>query len=178
VDDLLGDKVFWYGMLPFIAPSFASLVFIDSEIALGNLAIKIALGVFGIPMSIGFLLLNSRCLPRDHTIMFKAARVVTALFMAGTLSFVSMGYVVLWNAMTGSDNAVVVSGPVVSMKNEGARWAGREYLVKIQHGERAVEMSITPREYATLKPGDTYGRTMKQGGLGYYYSWGQAFWKN
>lgn len=177
MDDLLGDKVFWYGIFPFIAPSFASLVFIDSEVALGDLAVKIALVVFGVPMSIGFLLLNSRCLPRDLTLMFKAARVVVALFMAGTLSFASMGYVFLWNAITGSDGAIMVSGPILSMKAEGARWAGREYLVKIQHGERTVELSITPSEYSALKSGDTYSKAMRLGGLGYYYSWELAFWK-
>ena len=177
-DDLLGDRVFWYGMLPFIAPSFACMVLIDSEIALGDLAIKITLGVVGIPLATVFLLLNSRCLPRDDAFMFKAARVVFALVAAGTLSFVSLGYVSLWNALTGSGEQVLVRGPVVSMKAESARWLGREYLVTIQHGGRAVELSILPQEYATLKPGDTYNKMMKLGGLGYYYSWGLAYWKN
>ena len=178
-DDLLGDRVFWYGIFfPFIVPSFACMVLIDSEIALGSEATKIALGVFGIPMTIVFLLLNSRCLPRDPGAMFQVLRVVLVLLMAGVYSFSAIGYVSLWNALTGSGEAVLVRGPVVSMKAEGARWLGREYLVTIQHGGRAVELSILPQEYATLQPGDTYNKLMKLGGLGYYYSWGLAYWKN
>lgn len=177
-DDLLGDKVFWYGMLPFIAPSFLGLVLTDNEKALGDAAAEIALLLFGIPMAVVCLLLNARCLPKDIHFLWKTLRIAFALLFAFTLSFSSMGYIVLWNAVTGSDQAVMVSGPVVNLKSEGARWAGREYLVTIRHGGREVKLSALPSEFAGLKRGDTYGKTMKLGGMGYYYSWGLGFWKN
>lgn len=90
-DDLLGDKVFWYGMFPFIFMSFLCIVSIDSEIALGDVITKITLVVFGIPMAIGFLLLNSRCLPKNPGPIFKIVRVVFVLFMAGIFSLVLGG---------------------------------------------------------------------------------------
>lgn len=177
-EELLADRVFWKVMMPFFLPSFLVVVLSDTERALGNAAAEIALSWLGIPMAVVFLLLNARCLPKDIHFLWKTLRIVFALMFAYVFSFGSMGYIVLWNAVTGSDQAVMVSGPVVNLKSEGARWAGREYLVTIRHGGREVELSALPSEFAGLKRGDTYGKTMKLGGMGYYYAWGLGFWKN
>jgi hypothetical protein len=49
--------------------------------------------------------------------------------------------------------------------------------ITIHYGNRDVMLTVTPQEFAQLHVGDEYSREMKLGGLGYYYTWGLAFWK-
>jgi len=49
--------------------------------------------------------------------------------------------------------------------------------ITVNYEDREVRLTVTPQEFNQLKVGDVYSREMKLGGLGYYYTWGLAFWK-
>ena len=88
-----------------------------------------------------------------------------------------MGYFNFVNALTGSSQPVLVSGPITEIKAESGRWAGKLHNITIHYGSRDVMLTVAPQEFASLKTGEVYSREMKLGGLGYYYTWGLAFWK-
>jgi hypothetical protein len=133
--------------------------------------------VFFAPIFFGFILLAAHALPKNPSSLVKALRTFGAFSFAAVFSFASMGYFLLANALTGSNNPVLVNGSVTEMKVESGRWAGKLNNITIHYGNRDVMLTVTPQEFAQLKPGDMYGRKMKLGGLGYYYTWGLAFWK-
>jgi hypothetical protein len=76
------------------------------------------------------------------------------------------------NAAFGNGAAVQFSGPVTKLGYSSGR-SGRGYYLVIQDSAtgRPREFRITRQEYTHLKIGYAYVRTMKQGGLGYAYSW-------
>lgn len=78
------------------------------------------------------------------------------------------------NAALGNGAAVHFSGPVTKLGYSSGR-SGRGYYLVIQDSAtgRPREFRITRQEYTNLKVGYAYLRTMKQGGLGYAYSWRQ-----
>ena len=88
-----------------------------------------------------------------------------------------MGYVNFWNAFTGSSDDIWVSGPVVKLRSYSGRYAGAQHKVTLHYGDRDIELSVPRKQYEMLREGDMYGRNMKRGGLGYYYTWGIAWWK-
>jgi hypothetical protein len=63
------------------------------------------------------------------------------------------------------------------MKAESGRWAGKLHNITVHYGDRDVMLTVTPQEFDQLKIGEMYSREMKLGWLGYYYTWGLAFWK-
>lgn len=177
MDDLLGDRIFWQVAVPSLAPSFIGMIAIDSETAGGDVALKWAFGIFFVPMFIGLLVLASHALPKKPSLVIKLLRVVGALIFSAAFSYASMGYLNIANALTGSNQPVLVSGPITEMKAESGRWAGKLHDITVRYGDRDVMLTVTPQEFARLKIGEVYSREMKLGGLGYYYTWGLAFWK-
>ncbi|MES2354407.1 MAG: hypothetical protein V4568_08375 [Pseudomonadota bacterium] len=172
------DWIFLYLVMPlYLGPAFASLVFIDSETALGNLALHLSLKIVLTPWFIVLLWVGSHCLPKQASIPIQLGRAIIALIAAIVLSYVSLGYFILYNAATGSNEQTLVSGPIVKKRSYSARYAGNQSEITIQYQGRNVTLSVTKQEYAVLKDGDVYARKMKLGGLGYYYNWGIAAWK-
>jgi hypothetical protein len=88
-----------------------------------------------------------------------------------------MGYAGFWNALSGSSEEILVGGPVVKLEAKSGRYLGAQYEVTLRYDNRNIQLTVPRAEYETLKKGDIYGRKMKLGGLGYYYTWGIAWWK-
>jgi len=170
------DHLFKIIIIPFLMPSFLGGIAVDSESAGGDIAIKWAFSIFFVPMSVVFLLL-AFSLPRELSLPWNIFRVVAALVSAAVITYVSMGYFNFANALTGSSQPVLVSGAITEMKAESGRWIGKLHKITIRYEGREVMLTTTPQEFAQLKVGDVYSREMKLGGLGYYYTWGLAFWK-
>ena len=177
MDDLLGDRMFWYVGVPLLAPSFLSNVLIDTEAAGGDALWKYSMLVFFAPIFIGLLVLANHALPKTPSTLIKALLVFAAFSFAAAGSYANMGYFLLANALTGSNQPALVSSPVTEMKAESGRWTGKLHNITIHYGDRDVMLTVTPQEFASLRTGEVYSREMKLGGLGYYYTWGLAFWK-
>ena len=177
MDDLLGDRIFWRAAVPLLVPSFLGAIAIDSESAGGDIAVKWAFGILFLPIFLGLLVLAAHALPKKPSTLIKALRFFGAFSFAAAGSYASMGYPNLANALTGSSQPVLVSGLITEMKAESGRYAGRPHNITVRYNDREVMLTTTPQEFAQLKVGDVYSREMNLGGLGYYYTWGLAFWK-
>jgi hypothetical protein len=106
----------------------------------------------------------------------KIWRFVGAIWFAGIVAFVGMGYVSLANALTGSPVPIMVEGRVIAKKSYSGRWAGPRKLVTIAFDGREISFNLTAIDYNRLTIGSSYGQEMKLGGLGYYYRWGRSYW--
>ena len=177
MDDALGNITLWYVIFPYMLPSFFGMLAIDTELAIGDVSFKFALAIFFTPFFLWILVLFSRTLPKRPSVSIKLLRVLGAAAFAVFFSLGGFGYIAIWNALTGSKEEILVSGPVVHLKAESGRWAGKLHNITIHSGGRDVMITVTPQEFSEIKAGDIYGRKMKLGGLGYYYTWGLAYWK-
>ena len=177
MDDLLGDRIFWYTVTPLLGPSLACLVLIDTEAAAGNTLWKYSVLLFFPPMFLGGLVLAAHALPRKPSPTDKLLRVFGAFSVAAIYSLLCTGYLLLANVLTGSPQPVLVSGPVTEMKAESGRYTGKLHNITVHYDDRDIKLTVTPQEFVQLRVGEVYSREMKLGGLGYYYTWGLAFWK-
>jgi hypothetical protein len=177
LDDVLGTKTCIYIVLPLLVPAFLGTVLIDSENALGKVVVQLAFEFFFVPIFITSLWLSAHCLPKVPSIAIWLGRAILALFCAAIFSYLANGYFVLWNALTGQHEEILVSGKVVKMESHSGRYAGNQSNITIQYGGRDIELTVTSATYSVLKIGDVYEQKMKLGGLGYYYNWGLAVWK-
>lgn len=172
-------------LLIFLLPSWLGLVIIVPETAASEDAIGLALKYIGIPFG-AFFYFIAYCAHSQNTSFFgKIVAWLWPLPAAATMAFFSIGYILLANAFTGSQQSVTVSGPVLSTRFTGVDTRGRDiyvsgrttYYLTVEFRGRAKELYITRDEFLTLKIGDFYSRKMKLGGLGYYYSWRVSFQK-
>lgn len=102
-----------------------------------------------------------------------------AIVSAVLFSFMcGIGYFTFWNAVSGSGEKILVSGPIVRMEiGTGGRFMGKPYFINVHHKDRNIGLTVPSEEYAELSVGQTYYREMKLGGVGYYYNWGSSWWK-
>lgn len=177
INDTLEGYLGWLPLLPVLLPSSIGMFMIDSEAGWGEAGIKFGFAIFFVPYLLWYLLLFSRSLPKDPPISIKLVRVLGAMGGAAVISFFGFGYYSLLNALTGPDEKVWVSGPVKEMNAESGRWVGKVHEITIRHDGRNVQLTVTPEVFSELRKGEFYGREMKLGGLGYYYTWGVAWWK-
>lgn len=173
------DKIFWFlFIIPYGLLSFGGMVLIDAEHgSISNVVFKLAVEVFFLPWFIFIWAIAAHSLPKKPSIQIKVFRLVIAVVYALVAALAGAGYFNLTNALTGSNQPVLVSGPITEMKAESGRWAGKLHNITVRYGDRDVMLTVTPQEFAQLKTGEMYSREMKLGGLGYYYTWGLAFWK-
>lgn len=134
---------------------------------------SLAISVFSIPWLLLILWVQAHS-PAQFSPFW---RCVSAVLFAVAAAGGGFGHFELVNAFSGSSIPAVVKGPVVKMEKYSGRWIGTRRIVTIQFQDDELELSQTEEEYKNTKVGDTFGREMKLGGLGYYYRWGLAFWK-
>lgn len=105
-------------------------------------------------------------------------RVLGAAITAPIFAFMCIGNFAFWNAVSGSGEKMLVSGPIVHMEAGTAnRYTGKPRYITIHHDGRNIQLTVPSEEYAALSVGQTYYREMKLGGRGYYYNWGSSWWK-
>lgn len=92
--------------------------------------------------------------------------------IAMAILFTCSGVVNYANALLGSGTPLRYSGPITKRSYTSGRSGRAYYVVMVDAAtSRTCEFRVTQREYAHLKVGDAYARTMQQGGLGYAYRW-------
>lgn len=172
------DRLFKFVIIPFLAPSIFGMFAIDDEAGIWEgRATHFFLAIIFITFFILNLLLFFRLIPKRPSLPIKVVRVLVAVAVAAILSVVSGGYVSLWNALSGSNEKILVSGPVIHLKAGSGRWVGKVHNATIRYDGRDIELIVASQEFSKVREGDTYERWMKLGGLGYYYTWGLPWWK-
>lgn len=178
MDDTLGGYSFFVFVFPFLVPAWISLFVLDGEMgSMEDKRVEYFFAVFFVMFFFEELFVFSRSLPKRPSLGIKIIRVLGAATFAALFAFFGQFYFSLWNALTGSDENILVSGPVVHMEVSSGRWAGKVHYATINYGGRDVTLILTTQEYARLREGETYERQMKLGGLGYYYTWGVPWWR-
>jgi hypothetical protein len=179
MEEALGGYIFFYTYGPFFILPLISGFLIDTEIEWTDDIRVLFLGIFFcVLFFIWTVVLLSRSLPRHPSGMVWFYRVLGAAIVAPIFAFMCIGYFTFWNAVSGSGEKVLVSGPVVHMEvGTAGRLTGKPRYITIRHNGRDIKLTVSPQEYSALSLGQTYYREMKLGGLGYYYNWGSSWWK-
>lgn len=178
--EALNGYLFFYtdGLLIFTIPFFASY-FIDTEIDWSeDKRVYCLYAIFFFLFFVKWMILFSRTLPKHPPMLIRIYRLLGSTAFAAVFSFMCIEYFPFWNAVSGSGEKILVSGPVIHMEVGTAnRYTGKPRYITIHHDGRDIQLTVPPEEYAALKVGQTYYREMKLGGLGYYYNWGTSWWK-
>ncbi len=152
-----------------LALSLSGSVFIDAELnglhsfILRYLTLPVLVLSYAIPW-IGMAGWR-RTVSRAKAIFAPGLIAVVVLFTCG-------GVVNYANALLGTGQPIVFSGPITKLTSTSGRSGRGCYLVITETATgRTREFRITRQEYANLKVGYAYARRMHQGGLGYAYSW-------
>jgi hypothetical protein len=180
IEEALGGYILCFVIGPlFVIPGFA-LWFIDSENQLEyDKRIFYVTAGFFILFFLIMMILLSRSLPQKPSLSIQFYRVLGSVISAAFFSYVcGIGYFIFWNAISGDNGSVMISGPIIQMKvGAGGRFMGNPYFVSIHYDKRDIELTVSSEEYKNLSLGQTYSREMRLGGMGYYYNWGSKWWK-
>jgi len=98
-----------------------------------------------------------------------AAKFVIAILLAGAITVSSVGYVGLWNALSGSFDEVAVVGPVRAKLPKGGGLKGQRQQLIVEIDGRYVAFGVLPHEFDRYEVGNIFRAKMRKGGLGYYY---------
>ena len=149
--------------------SFTGSIFIDAEMK-GHYAFifgYLTLPVLGLCYGIPWLGMTEW---RRSVSLWKSLGI--PVLVALTILFTCGGLVNYANALLGSGATVRFSGPITKLSYTSGRSGRGYYLVMSDTGtSHAREFRINRQEYSNLRVGYAFMRTMKQGGLGYAYSW-------
>ncbi|WP_214172613.1 hypothetical protein [Geoanaerobacter pelophilus] len=157
-------------VIPLLLLSVVLVLQLDSEGAAGDWAIRMAYIWVAPPIVVLFCLL-SYCNKRASQSIFRKAWLIVAPVLGGVLlTYGSIGYFNFANALTGSDEPVVVSGPIVKKADSSGRMGPSTYLYVHFEG-REIHLSVPLKDWKSYKVGDIYSLTMYRGGFGYFYRW-------
>jgi len=171
-------RVGLFVLLPYVIGSLLGAVLIDAEMSgSSDMMIYWSLVIFFLPWLVIILLIQAHTPPLSPSIQRRVVLFIVASAYASAVAAAGFGYINIANALTGSSTVVVVSGPVIDMRQYSAGWSGPRRVITIHFENRDVKLSLELEEYNQIRIGDIYSRQMKLGGLGYYYQWGWAFWK-
>lgn len=97
--------------------------------------------------------------------------VVVGVFYA----YMTIGVFNWFNALAGSQEAVLVHGPVIKMHDKvSGRYGGHGWYMTIVFENREVKLDVPRQDYEQIRVGDEYAVKMKRGALGYFYRWPKA----
>lgn len=172
------DALFWWVFIPFIATTLLEGFVLYEENAAGDWAIRMSL-IWITPIAISIMgVLSYHAMP-PHPGIYRKIWAVVGPIVAGLIcAYGAMGYFLFANALTGSQEKILVSGPVVQKTTGYTRFTGHSHYLTIGYAGRQVGFSVSKAEDDAHKIGDTYGQYMNRGGFGYFYRW-EAFgiWK-
>lgn len=178
IEDALGGCSLFLFEVPLLTPTVVSMLVIDGEFGWTNdRRVQFIYAFFFVVFFVKWMFVFSRTLPKRPSPFLRVVRLIGAAAIAGLFSFFAVWYFQVWNVLASSGEEVYVTGQVVHMEAGSARWLGKAHYVSVGYGGRSVMLTVSPEEYARLRVGDRYGRSMRIGGLGYYYKWGTSWWK-
>ena len=168
------DALFYRILLPWWVINGLGGLFIDVEVRpFLDLTGRYVLFTLA-PLWIGLMGLLSYCAPpRKSSESFPLAWMFIWPVVVGfILAFMSVIGVVWVNALFGSQETVLVHGPVIALhKPNNTRFSGMSRDLTISFEHRLVTLSVPARDYEQIRVGDEYAVKMKRGALGYLYRW-------
>lgn len=172
------DALFWQVFIPFMSPTLLGGFMLYDENAAGDWSLKMSLIWFWPALVIVMGVLSYCATPKHPVIYRKIWAFVGPIIAALICAYCAGGYFLFANALTGSQEQVFVSGPVVKKTEGYTRFTGHGHYLTIEYAGRQVGFSVSKAEDDAHKIGDTYGQYMNRGGFGYFYRW-EAFgiWK-
>lgn len=164
------DALFFRVVIPLLLLSVFLVLQLDSEGDAGDWAIRMAYIWVAPPVVVVCCLLSCWAKPLSPNIFGKLYSIVGSTVVGLLLAYASIGYLDLANALTGGDEPVVVSGPIVRKGDTSGRMGPRTYLYVFYEG-REIHLQVPISVWKKYKIGDTYSQTMYRGGFGYFYRW-------
>lgn len=170
IDDVF--EVYTRGIIPLLVPSVLTLFTLTGDAAADDWSNALAMWyVWPVYMGV-FVLMAYRAESFRCSWSGKFWLLVPGLVATFLCAFVSMGYFMLANAITGDDSTPVwVHGPVIEKYHATSRGTGFNGYLTIEFEGRPVKMLVPSPDYKHYQLGDEYGQEFYRGGYGYFYRW-------
>ncbi|WP_124947099.1 hypothetical protein [Sulfurirhabdus autotrophica] len=149
---------------------------IDTEGELLKFAERIVPLTSALPLIGFFGLLSYWSTPKwSQGIKFLVWKIVWPVVVGVCYAYMTIGAFYWFNALAGSQEAVLVHGPVIKMYDRvGGRYGGHGWYLYITFDHRVVVLDVPRQDYEQIRVGDEYAVKMKRGALGYFYRWSNS----
>jgi hypothetical protein len=159
-----GENFFFAYIIIAVVPLFIYEIEVDAPFifAFNNLSVPILALAFYIYLAM---------MPEWRQKAGKVKGIGFTLMFAGLFIIMSGGYVILFNALVGTQQEQKIEGKVVKLDTSSSSESKTSYHVSVKNGitGRVIELTIPESTYSHLEVGHLYSQMWKVGSLGLLY---------